>query len=228
MGYQVVIPAAGSGKRMGAERNKLLINLLGKPLIAHTLQVFQDDGDCDGIILVVKPSEADEIKSLVREYGFTKVIALADGGNERQDSVRNGLMLMKRDGVVLIHDGARPFVSHAHIHQLVKSAETYGSAILAVPVKDTIKKVSDQSIQKTMDRTFLWAAQTPQAFRLSIILEAHEKAREQGYIATDDAALVEWMGQEVRIVHGNYFNIKITTPEDLELAEYYIKKLKGE
>jgi len=228
MGYQVVIPAAGSGKRLGAGKNKLLIDLLGRPLIAHTLQVFENDGECEGIILVIKKAEESQFKAIAKQYGFSKIKGFIAGGNERQDSVRHGLMQLHGDGVVLIHDGARPFVSHELIHRLVRSAEQAGSAILAVPLKDTVKKVIGDQIQETINRDYLWAAQTPQAFRLPVILEAHQKAHQLDYMATDDAALVEWMGQKVNVVYGDYRNFKITTPEDLSLAEYYILNNKGD
>ncbi|WP_027726407.1 2-C-methyl-D-erythritol 4-phosphate cytidylyltransferase [Tuberibacillus calidus] len=227
MGYEVVIPAAGSGKRMGAGHNKLFIELLGKPLIAHTLQVFEEDDQCDEIIVVVKKEEEERIKTIVRSQGFKKRIQFVAGGEERQHSVRHGLMHIKRDGVVLIHDGARPFVPLERISELVKTADAVGAAILAVPVKDTVKSVAESFIEKTVDRSRLWLAQTPQAFRLSVILEAHEKAYREGYVATDDAALVEWIGKQVAVVNGDERNIKITTPEDLTLAEYYILKNKG-
>jgi 2-C-methyl-D-erythritol 4-phosphate cytidylyltransferase len=220
MGYHVVIPAAGSGRRMGAKQNKVLIELLGKPLIAYTLQVFEDDGDCEGIILAIKADEKNQFQAIAHKYGFKKIRGFIEGGSERQDSVRLGLMHISGDGVVLIHDGARPFVSHKTIRSLVKAAEDFGAAIPAVPVKDTIKRVKDDFIKETLNREYLWAAQTPQAFRLPIIMDAHKKAQDLGYMATDDAALVEWMGMAVKIVHGDYRNIKITTPEDLLVAQH--------
>lgn len=228
MGYQVVIPAAGSGKRMGTGQNKLLIDLLGKPLIAYTLQIFEDDGDCEDIILAIKSEEKNQFQAIADTSGFKKIRGFVAGGSERQDSVRLALKHISGDGVVLIHDGARPFVSRDLIHRLVKAAEEHGAAIPGVPVKDTIKKVSDHLIQETVNRENLWAAQTPQAFMLSTILEAHQKAEAAGYVTTDDAALAEWMGLKVKVEQGDYRNIKITTPEDLIIAKLYITQTKGE
>ncbi|HHY20745.1 MAG TPA: 2-C-methyl-D-erythritol 4-phosphate cytidylyltransferase [Bacilli bacterium] len=218
MDYVVVIPAAGQGKRMKAGKNKQFIQLAGRPVIVHTLQVFEKDDACLDIILVVNEDEQREMCSLVEEYKFTKVKQIVIGGSERQHSVRNGLEVVTHD-VVLIHDGARPFIEQKLIHSLVKEAKESGAAIVAVPVKDTIKKVTGNVVEGTTNRSSLWAVQTPQAFRLSTIKQAHERAKEEGYLGTDDASLVEWLGGRVTIVEGSHENIKLTTPEDLLFAE---------
>ena len=223
MGYQVIIPAAGSGRRIGAGQNKLLLKVAGVPIIVHTLRVFERDSDCKKIILAVKPEEREAFEHLVKEAGFKKIGAYVQGGGERQDSVREGLSATDGAGIVVIHDGARPFVTADLIKRVVETAETWGAAIAAVPVKDTIKKVISDQVKGTVNRESLWAAQTPQAFRRDLIIRAHQRALEKKLTATDDASLVEAMGEAVRIVQGDDRNIKITTRNDLLMAEFIIK-----
>ncbi|ANB57094.1 2-C-methyl-D-erythritol 4-phosphate cytidylyltransferase [Anoxybacillus sp. B7M1] len=217
--YQVVIPAAGQGKRMKAGMNKLLIELQHQPVIIHTLKVFEQDDDCRGIIMVVNEAERPLFVELLKKFGIKKVISIVSGGIERQHSVYNGLQAVKEGEIVLIHDGARPFIRLEKIHELVKEAQEHGAAIPAVPMKDTVKKVRNGMAEETVERSSLWAVQTPQAFRVSLVLEAHKRAQEEGYIGTDDASLVERMGKKVKIVEGDYRNIKLTTPDDLLFAE---------
>ncbi|WP_243292360.1 2-C-methyl-D-erythritol 4-phosphate cytidylyltransferase [Bacillus sp. FJAT-47783] len=224
MKYQVVIPAAGQGKRMNAGRNKQFIELESEPIIIHTLKVFERDPNCNGIVLVINEKERGDFTALLSEYGIKKVRKLVKGGVERQYSVFNGLLEVKNDGVVLIHDGARPFIRKECIQKLVEIAARDGAAVLAVPVKDTVKKVVDFSVIDTIDRSSLWAVQTPQAFRLSVVLEAHKKAKQNNFLGTDDASLVEQIGHKISVVQGDYFNIKITTPEDLLFAEAILKR----
>lgn len=225
MDYKAVIVAAGQGRRMGTPVNKVLLPLGDAPVIVHTLRVFDRDPDCSGIVLVVNHSEKRTMLDLLDRYAIEKVITLVDGGNERKDSVHNGLMqLAGEEGIVLIHDGARPFVNSDRITAVTRAASQSGAAILAVPVKDTIKQVSGKKIEKTLDRSSLWAAQTPQAFRLSIIMAAHRAGKVMNLEATDDAALVELSGHPVEIVKGSYRNIKLTTPEDLVIAEKFLRE----
>ncbi|WP_027410212.1 2-C-methyl-D-erythritol 4-phosphate cytidylyltransferase [Anoxybacteroides tepidamans] len=224
--YQVVIPAAGQGKRMKAGVNKLLIELCHQPVIIHTLKVFEQDDWCEGIIMAVNEAERERFYALLEEFRIRKVKAIVTGGAERQHSVYNGLKAVKSD-LVLVHDGARPFITLEKIHELVKEAGEHGSAIPAVPMKDTVKKVFQGFVDETVERSSLWAVQTPQAFRVSLILEAHEQARAEGYIGTDDASLIERMGKKVKIIEGDYRNIKLTTPDDLLFAEA-ILSVKGE
>ncbi|WP_243388369.1 2-C-methyl-D-erythritol 4-phosphate cytidylyltransferase [Bacillus kexueae] len=224
MKYQVVIPAAGQGKRMKAGKNKQFILLDSQPLIIHTLKVFESDPNCDGVILVVNQKEVDEFRTLLSTYQIKKVRKLVQGGAERQYSVYNGLRQVDGDGIVLIHDGARPFVKISSIQKLVDKAAKSGAAVLAVPVKDTVKKVNDLEVVNTVDRSSLWAVQTPQAFRLSVVLKAHEQAIQNHFLGTDDASLVEEMGHKVSIVEGNYLNLKVTTPEDILFAEAILKQ----
>ncbi len=227
--YTVVIPAAGQGKRMGAGKNKQFLNLQGKPLIVHTLEVFEKDSWCDEVILVVNEHEVNQMSELAKDYEINKVQQVITGGKERQHSVFKGLKAADAaTGVVLIHDGARPFINTERIHSLVIHASQTGAAIVAVPVKDTVKQVQHQKVTQTVDRSSLWAVQTPQAFRLSTILRAHQQAETEGFLGTDDASLLEWQGEAVHIVEGDYQNIKLTTPEDLWFAEAIISRRKEE
>lgn len=226
MAYQVVIPAAGQGKRMKADRNKLLLSLQGRPVIIHTLEVFEKDPACDGIVLAVKEEEKPLFTNLITEYNMSKVYKLVTGGEERQQSVYSGLKQLEHADIVLVHDGARPFMMRKMIDQLVEQANISGAAIAAVPVKDTIKRVKDGTVVETVERSSLWAVQTPQAFRLSSLLQAHEQAEKDGFLGTDDASLIERINLPVQIVEGDYDNIKLTTPEDLVFAEAIIQKRK--
>jgi 2-C-methyl-D-erythritol 4-phosphate cytidylyltransferase len=217
--YQVVIPAAGQGKRMKAGINKQLIELHHQPVIVHTLKVFEQDDWCQGIVVVINETEREQFHELLEHFQIKKVISMVSGGAERQHSVYNGLKAVKDSDIVLIHDGARPFITIEKIHELVKEAKEHGAAVLAVPMKDTVKRVSNGFVDETVERSSLWAVQTPQAFRVSLVLEAHERANEEGYIGTDDASLVERIGRKVKIIEGDYRNIKLTTPDDLLFAE---------
>ena len=227
MPYQVIIPAAGQGKRMGAGKNKLLLTLEGVPILIHTLRVFEADDECNGIILAISPSDEQQFKSLLKEYGIHKVSSLVNGGKERQDSVYNGLRAVHDlDGIVLVHDAARPFIKIEIIHKLVEAANKEGGAIVAVPVKDTIKKAKNSMVAETVERSSLWSVQTPQAFRTSVLLEAHNKAMREQFIGTDESSLVERIPHPVSIIEGDYDNIKLTTPEDLYFAEAILRKRK--
>lgn len=223
--YQVVIPAAGQGKRMKAGKNKQFITLNSKPIIIHTLLVFERDPLCNGIVLVINEQEQAEFASLLTKYDIQKVHQFAYGGGERQHSVYNGLRQVDDTEIVLIHDGARPFIKKGIIHNLVKEAQIHGAATVAVRVKDTIKRVSNEFIVKdTVERTGLWSVQTPQAFKLQLLLKAHQHASATNYLGTDDASLVERLGEVVYIVEGDYKNIKLTTPDDLLFAEAILQQ----
>ncbi|MCA1066433.1 2-C-methyl-D-erythritol 4-phosphate cytidylyltransferase [Rossellomorea sp. AcN35-11] len=223
MEYEVVIPAAGQGKRMKAGKNKLLLELNGCPVIIHTLRVFEGDTHCKGIYLAIHPSERPVFEGLINRFGITKVVKLVDGGEERQHSVYNALLEVDHE-IVLVHDGARPFIKESTIYQLVEKTYATGAAIAAVPVKDTIKKVLDGEVEETIERSSLWMVQTPQAFRVSVLKRAHKEAEQDGYLGTDDASLVERSDVEVAVVESDYDNIKLTTPEDLYFAEAILKK----
>jgi 2-C-methyl-D-erythritol 4-phosphate cytidylyltransferase len=227
MKYQVMVLAAGQGKRMKAGRNKQFIELEGKPVIIHTLSVFENDPMCEEIKLVINEKEVPLFKELLANYQIAKVSEMVLGGKERQDSVYNGLLRMENAEIVLVHDGARPFIRQEVIHRLVEKAKLEGAAIVGVPVKDTIKKVnSDLLIMETVERAALWMIQTPQAFQYPILQKAHQRAKEEQYLGTDESSLVERIGVPVHMVEGDYVNIKLTTPEDLIVANAILKKQK--
>lgn len=222
-----LIPAAGMGKRMGASINKQYLQLDGMPIVARTISIFENSPFIEAIYLVIP---ADEIpycrEHVVGACGFRKVVEIVPGGRERQNSVLNGLIAMRRtaadDDVVLIHDGVRPLITAQLLEESIETARSNDGALVAVPAKDTIKTVRDGIIVETPPRELLWQAQTPQSFRFATIYNAHLAADSEGFMGTDDASLVERRGGTVRIVRGDYRNIKITTPEDLVLAEAFL------
>lgn len=213
-----LIPAAGRGERFGRGSNKVFAPVAGKPILAHTLAVFEACDAIDEIVLVTGRHELEAAGDLVGRFGFTKISHIVPGGDTRQDSVYAGLLKVTSE-IVAIHDAARPMVTCDIIRRSIEEAEKSGACIAAVPVVDTIKSAdSDMAVIGTVDRSNLYSVQTPQTFRTSLIREAFEKAFAEGFYATDDAALVENLGHKVSIVPGSYDNIKITTPSDLELA----------
>ncbi|MEY8354145.1 2-C-methyl-D-erythritol 4-phosphate cytidylyltransferase [Lachnospiraceae bacterium 54-53] len=224
-----VILAAGKGSRMGGQVQKQYLELLGKPLLYYALQAFENSS-VDQIILVAGPGETGYCqKEIVEKYGFTKVTAIRPGGAERYHSVYEGLKAVKGCDYVLIHDGARPCVTGEIIDAASEGARKYRACAVGMPVKDTIK-VSDENefAALTPDRDSLWMIQTPQAFEYGLVFGAYEKlmssAQSQEGI-TDDAMVVENMTQEkVKLIRGNYANIKVTTPEDMEIARALIRK----
>lgn len=215
---------------MGTQESKQYLQLDGKPILVHTLLRFDRMPFVDEVVLVTGADDVERCRSYVNAYGLSKVTAVIAGGKERQDSVYQGLQALG-DSVewVLVHDGVRPFAIETHVRSCLRQAARTEAAVLAVPVKDTIKIVNGEGvIQATPDRSSLWAIQTPQAFRLALLLEAHAKAREEGFAGTDDAMLVERLGREVSVVESDYYNIKITTPEDLPWAEWILRNVRGE
>ncbi|MBD0384646.1 2-C-methyl-D-erythritol 4-phosphate cytidylyltransferase [Paenibacillus sedimenti] len=226
----VVIVAAGKGSRMRTAESKQYLKLGQKPILVHTLQLFQNIHEVDEIILVVGETDMKRCSSYVKDYALTKVTSVQAGGAERQESVKKGLdALQPGTEWVLVHDGVRPFAAVEHVLSCFRKAQESDAAVLAVPVKDTIKIVNEaKQIKSTPDRRSLWAIQTPQAFRLSVLLDAHEQALNEGFLGTDDAMLVERMGTTVHVVEGDYYNIKITTPEDLPWAEWILQHVRGE
>jgi len=217
-----IVPAGGSGKRMGGPLSKQYFLLAGKPILAHTLKRFQESGAISAVILVVPADDVEPVgKTIVDRYGLTKVKAVIPGGTQRQDSVRNGLDAAGEGyDIILIHDGVRPFISDHLISRAVREAETFGAVTVGCPAKDTIKSISSEGfVKNTLPRDSIWTIQTPQAFRTDVIVEAHRRAVADGYYGTDDAALVERMGIPVKALAGSYDNIKITTKEDMALAE---------
>lgn len=213
-----IIAAAGRGERFGRGINKVLCEIAGKPIIAHTLDPFEDCKAIDEIIIVTGESDIEAVGEIVGRFNFRKVKSIVPGGGHRQDSVKNGLEYVT-GGIVAIHDAARPFVTPQLIEACVEEACRAGACVAAVPVVDTIKAASSEGeIERTVDRQNLYAIQTPQTFRTELIRRAYEDAYTAGFYATDDAALVERIGGRVKIVQGSYENIKITTPSDVKIA----------
>jgi 2-C-methyl-D-erythritol 4-phosphate cytidylyltransferase len=225
-----VIVAAGKGSRMKTIESKQYLQLGKRPILVHTLQLFQNIPEIDQIVLLVGEADLERCRSYVREYTLSKVVQVLVGGKERQDSVQKGLEALAADiEWVLVHDGVRPFVAPEQVLACWHKAKEHEAAVLAVPVKDTIKIVdATGQIQSTPDRRSLWAIQTPQAFRVSLLKEAHAQAKRESFIGTDDAMLVERMGIPVHVVEGDYYNIKITTPEDLPWAQWIAENVRGE
>lgn len=210
--YSVIILCAGKGTRTGLEYNKMLYRIHHKTVYEMTLECFLSDPKCQQIIVVTQASEREEFKSLIQH----PYIEFVDGGKERQDSVFAGLKKVKYD-YVLIHDGARPYVKKESIQALLNSLNDHKACLLMVPCKDTIKRVVDGKVVKTLKREELMQAQTPQAFHTQIIVDAYQKGIDMHYSATDDAQMVEqFMEEDVFVVMGDYENKKITTPEDLK------------
>jgi 2-C-methyl-D-erythritol 4-phosphate cytidylyltransferase len=207
---------------MGGSVPKQFLALGGQPLILHSLRVFQASSVIEEVILAVPLNEMDYcLKEIVAKHRFTKVTKVVPGGHERQDSVRHALEAVHDDvDVVLVHDAVRPFLTEHMVDEVVKAARAKGAAIIALPMKDTVKQVgANHVIERTVDRQSLWLAQTPQAFRRDWLLAAHRKAHAEGIRATDDAYLIEWAGHPVSVVEGSGENIKVTRPEDMVIGE---------
>jgi 2-C-methyl-D-erythritol 4-phosphate cytidylyltransferase len=223
-----IIVAAGQGRRMGTDISKQYLKLKDRPVVAHTLSIFDEQPFIEFIILVVAPHDVAYVKKdVVERYGYKKTVLVVEGGQERQHSVYNGLKAVEMFGdvdIVVIHDGVRPLVTGQMIRDSIYAAGMYGAAVVGVPVKDTVKKVDDQQfVVCTPERKELWLVQTPQAFRYQLIKEAYDRAIQDEFLGTDDAMLVERLGHPVKMVRGGYCNIKITTREDLILAQEFIK-----
>lgn len=223
-----MVPAAGLGRRFGRGGGKLFFSLLGRPVLVWTLEALQKVSAIAEIVVVVRKGDLAATAALLPEHGITKVRAVVAGGRERQDSVYKGMQQVPdRDAVVLVHDGARPLVTGEVVMRCLGALGDSDGAVAAVPVKDTVKEVTACAgkrgtslfVRKTVERSCLWAVQTPQVFRSSTLRAAHEKARHEGFYATDDAGLVEHYGGRVSVVPGSYGNIKITTSEDVIIAE---------
>ena len=221
----VLIPAAGTGRRMRGSISKQYLELAGKPILAHTLSLFENHPLIENIYLLVPPDDISYCQQqIIDRYGFSKVRRIVAGGTERQDSVRNGLDALAEDGLtqpqqpILIHDGARPLFDCQRLSTLIEIVCQTGACIIGVPVKDTIKDVENNKITGSPDRSRLWQAQTPQGFHYQLIREAFDRAADDNFTATDDASLVERLGHPVQILEGDYRNIKVTTPEDILIA----------
>jgi 2-C-methyl-D-erythritol 4-phosphate cytidylyltransferase len=211
------VPAAGRGHRMGSNTPKQFLTLGGLPLLVHSLRVLEASSAISAIVLAAPQADLDYCKKdIVEKHGFKKVRQIVAGGAERQDSVRLGLAEVGTDAeIVLVHDAVRPFLTAGMV-----AAAKHGAAIVAIPMRDTVKRVGpDGLIDETVDRKLLWLAQTPQAFKRTLLEDAHARALKSGFRATDDAQLVEQLGHRVAIVEGSTDNIKVTRPEDLAMGE---------
>jgi 2-C-methyl-D-erythritol 4-phosphate cytidylyltransferase len=226
-----VIVAAGRGRRMGGGAPKQFLPLGRRPILARTLAVFEAAGIVDDVLVVVPRDEVARCRAeVVEKYRLRKVRAVLAGGRKRQDSVLTGLRAIEPPcDVVCVHDGVRPFVREDVIERSVRTAERLGASVVAVPVTDTIKIATDDGFVKgTPDRCLLWAAATPQSFRYPLLLNAYERAERDGFLATDDATVVERTGAGVLLIEGTADNIKITTPEDYALARAILQRRQRE
>lgn len=225
-----IVPAAGSGTRMGTKTKKQFLALAGIPLLGHALKTLETCPVVRSIVIVAGPGEEDYCRSaVVEKLGLNKVAAIVPGGKERQDSVYSGLLALSPEfDIIVVHDGARPLFSLNILESVIAAAQTHGAAACAVPAKDTVKLADENNfVTRTLPRNRTWLVQTPQAFRRELIMEAHRRARADNLLTTDDTALVESIGGQVKIVMGSYENIKITTPDDLELAAAIIRAAAG-
>lgn len=225
MRVAAIIPAAGLGRRMQHDTPKTYLHLAGKPILIHTLEVFEKVPEVHEVVVVVHPEDLEFCQEEVIEaYPLKKVLRLVPGGKERQDSVYNALRVLwkhaKELDIILVHDGVRPLVDPAQVGKVVAAARRHGGAVLGIPCQDTLKRINARGeVQGTVDRRELWQIQTPQAFRAALLWRAYQEAMERGFYATDEAALVEALGETVVVVPGSPLNLKITTPDDLKIAE---------
>ncbi|WP_456432240.1 2-C-methyl-D-erythritol 4-phosphate cytidylyltransferase [Thermosulfuriphilus sp.] len=220
-----IIPAGGIGSRLGAPIPKQFLEVAGKPLILYCLEVFEACPMVDTVIIAVVKEYLDKTEALIQQAGLKKIFAVVPGGASRQESVLSGLKtLPEGTEIVLVHDAARPLVTVDLIIRVLKKARETGAAIAACPVRDTVKEVEDQLIKRTLDRERLFLAQTPQAARIDLLKEAFSWAQTRGLVATDEAGLLEALGIPVAIVCSSLSNLKVTTTEDLLIAEALLEK----
>ncbi len=224
MSVCAIIAAGGRGVRMAASINKQFLEIKNKPIIAHTIDKFNQSSLIDDIIIVVPAKWKNFVSdSIVSKYGFTKVSKIVKGGETRQESIFAGLEELEENVTyVLIHDAVRPLINNNVLENVVNKGKEVGAAIVAVRAQDTVKRVEKNKIESTLNREIIWLAQTPQVFQKEIILKAYQKAAKDNISATDDSALVERIGFFVQVVEGCYSNIKITNPSDVKLAEFYL------
>ncbi len=223
----LLIPAAGMGKRMGSSRNKLLLTLLGQPLLAWTLAAVKASQSIQWVGIMGQPEDWPDLQEIVAQAELPQPVKIVAGGATRQESVYNGLQALPPEADrVLIHDGARCLVTPDLLDRCAAALQTCDGLIAAIPVKDTIKLVDAATniVESTPDRSRLWAAQTPQGFQVPLLKQCHDQGRQQGWEVTDDAALFEQCGLAVQIVPGEETNLKVTTPMDLAIAEFILNQ----
>jgi 2-C-methyl-D-erythritol 4-phosphate cytidylyltransferase len=227
---KVVVPAAGTGSRMGGATNKQFVLLGNKPVLSYCLDFFTSRSEVESIVVVCRADEVEYCRrQVIRRGGYDGVVSVVAGGKERQDSVYNGLMSLAADtGLVAVHDGARPLLEEATFERVWQAARRWGAAIPGILPKDTLKTIDGESfVGQTLDRSSIVAVQTPQIFSLQGLLQAYRKAQAENYYGTDDASLYERYIGKVKVVAGDYRNLKITTPEDLALAEIFLHSQAG-
>ena len=215
----VILPAGGSGRRLGGRTPKQFLALGGVPILALTARHFARHPETAEIVVAAPSALVVRTARLLARYVSRARLTVVPGGAERQDSVWEGLRAVSADAAIaVVHDAVRQFITRALLDAVLAAARDAGAAICALPIAETVKRVRDGVVEGTIDRTGLWAVQTPQAFRADVLREAHEKARRDGFVGTDEAMLVERLGHPVRVVRGLPGNVKITTPEDLRRA----------
>jgi 2-C-methyl-D-erythritol 4-phosphate cytidylyltransferase len=225
MSATAIIAAAGAGRRMKSDRPKQLLTLDKTPILIYTLRKFDACRLIDRIIVAAPQESVEEVRKLVAGAGFSKSVSVVQGGARRQDSVAVAMQHLGHDTtLVAVHDAVRPFVKVDEIEAVILEAQKSGAAVLAIPIVDTVKQIRKDVIDSTLTREHLVLAQTPQAFRIEVLREAFERARRDEYYGTDESSLVERLGLPVAVVRGSERNIKITRPDDLALARFFLQE----
>lgn len=230
MNVYAILPAAGLGTRMAADKPKQFLTLHGEPILIHTLRAFAAVSRINGIIVAVQPHELEHTQALVAEFGFASRVRVVAGGDNRQESVSNGLAALSAasDDIVLVHDAVRPLIDAATIERTIDAVIQHGAAIVGLPAVDTIKQVERTAhgalVSATIPREYVVLAQTPQGFRYGLLSKALADANAEGFIGTDEASVVERAGHPVAVVVGSQHNFKVTQPGDIELAEFYLSQ----
>jgi 2-C-methyl-D-erythritol 4-phosphate cytidylyltransferase len=218
-----VVPAGGAGARMNRRRPKQYLWLDGAPLLVHTLRALLESEGMDGVVLVVPADRVAGTRRLLDRHHIPRILDVVPGGSERQESVWRGLQAVPAGaGWVVVHDAVRPFITGGLVERVLSAARRHGAATCGLEVRETVKRVKGAVVEATLDRDRLWLIQTPQAFRRDLLCEAHDKARRDGFTGTDDAVLVERLGESVAVVPGLAHNLKITTPSDLRIARLWL------
>lgn len=229
MNYAIIL-GAGKGKRMGAKKNKIFLEIEKKPMIYWTLLNFEQNPKIDKILFVAAKNDIKKAKKILKQYNFKKILDVIRGGPERQDSSYAALKYLKKIGIddediVLIHNGANPYIDNNLIFKILLAIKKVGAAVCGFPVQDTIKEVKGRFVVKTLDRKKLWQIQTPQGAKFKILWQAYQKAYQDKFFGTDDAVLIERLNKKVKIVESPRGNIKVTYPDDLDYVKLKIKML---
>ena len=225
-----IILAAGKGKRMDSKDNKVFIPLLNKPMLYYALKVFQDCNEIDEIIIVAQKPDFKKILQMKNFFGFNKLKNIIEGGKERQDSVYNGLSSIKNaknDDIIIVHNGSNPLIKENEVVKCINSARQFGAAACCFPLKDTIKKIKNDFVEKTLDRKGIYQMQTPQAIKYNLFIDGFSNVKKNKLKITDDVSVVESLGKKVKIVDCSYENIKITTQDDFKMAEAILMNRSG-